>query len=455
MSFSASSKVFPGVAPGAKEFVASHGVVALAPSIDKVWVALSNGGIEVRNAYSGEIVHFFEPPKRSTNALRPWCLLAVSGSDGEKMWVGLSNGTIEVLSCADFSTIFQLKKHVSGVYCMSSNRDSVFAGSSDFTITQWKKENGQLLRVYNGHTNYVRSLYAEGTSVFSGSDDQTIRMWDVMTGECKKVVKSPSHLEGGVLVLCRIGVTLWSGDSSGCLVRRSLDLDTLISCQQLHTNRIISIELVGSRVYVSCGDGSAFVLVANSGELVNRFALGPSRIASVRCTAELARYYHWTGAGDNTVRCWHHDEENTMTTDRQRFKDMLQFYSAVQPYREKNEEMIQQLLNLREICVLAEGGEKAIKEAMMNKQMELQTKAAKSLILATKINYVSKENVLYEDELQKIQKARHEKERALEVLREKLHSLNTAVQTLKMVNQNVGEPDVPKEGYSISPVQLL
>lgn len=417
-------------------FVASHGVVAMAPSDGKVWIALSNGGIEVRDAYCGAVSHFFEPP-RSSSGVRPWCMLAV-GEEGQQqeMWVGLSTGTIEVIDCSKYCIVRQLRKHVSGVYCLSSDRASVFAGSSDFTMTQWRAVDGQLLRVYTGHANYVRCLYAEGSSVFSGSDDQTIRMWDSTTGECRRVLTYHGQ-SGGVSALCRVGVTMWSGDSSGLLVRWSIaNPNTPLSVVPLHPKRIVSIELVGSHVYVAFSDGTTVVLVGITGEMVNKFSHG-SPITTMKNVAVIDRMYWWSGAADNTVRCWHHDERHSTSLQRQRCDDMRHFYSIQQPYTEKNNEAIDQLLSVRELRALADGGEKAIQAAITSKQVDLLSKAAQALVLASTLGTYTEKFTEKENECRKLRQLKKEKSRALESLMTKVRNLDTAVQTLQSADPEV------------------
>lgn len=413
-------------------------MVALAPSKNKVWVALSNGALEVRDVYSGNVAHFFSPPRRATDAVRPWCLLAVvHDHDQEEMWVGLSTGTLEVYDCQDYSMVRQLRKHVSGIYCLACSADSVFAGSSDFTVSQWDSVDGRLLRVYNGHANYVRCLYAEGHSLFTGSDDQTIRVWNAITGGCDKVL-TYHQKTGGISACCRVGTTMWSGDSSGYLARWAVGGTPLLSIEALDEGRVQSIELVGSCVYVFYSTGSIFVMNANNGKLLNSFSNGGlSRITSARCVAEIDRFFIWSGSGDHTIRSWLHDEHFSMDAERQRVKDMQHFYASEQPYTTKNKEVIDYLQNLRELTTLAEGGEKAIESALKTKRVEMMSKSAQALILAGKLNATTRECLNLQKECAQLKKIRLEKSKALGILLNKLQNLEAAVEALKLASPDV------------------
>lgn len=438
MKSSGSSMIFPSVSSTATEFSASHSVVALAPSKNKVWVALSNGALEIRDVYTGNVTHYFSPPRRATDAVRPWCLLAVCHEDDhEEMWMGLSTGTLEVHDCENYSLIRQLRKHLSGIYCLSCSAQSVFAGSSDFTVSQWHSVDGQLLRIYNGHSNYVRCLYAEGHSLFTGSDDQTIRVWNSTTGECEKMLTYHQGT-GGVSACCRVGATMWSGDSMGFLARWAPNGAPLLSIEALDEGRVQSIELVGSCVYVCYSTGNIFVMNANNGKMLNRFSNGGlSRISSARCVAQINRYFLWTGSGDHTIRSWHHDEHLSMTTERQRVNDMQHFYSSERPYTSKNMEVVDHLQNLRELVTLAEGGEKAIGAALKTKRVEMMSKSAQALILASKLNTSTRDCLALQNECTQLQKVRTEKEKALGALLNKLQNLETAVAALKLASPDV------------------
>ncbi|RNE95193.1 uncharacterized protein Tco025E_10127, partial [Trypanosoma conorhini] len=182
-----------------------------------VWMALENG-VEVRNARTAELVHgWTTESSRDRSVTGIWSLLAVRTQSKEpQVWMGLSNGSVEVYDARSFVMVQQLNKHAGGVYCLAEFGGYVYSGSSDFKIAQWGADDGRLIRMLHGHTNYVRCLYAEGSAVVSGSDDCTVRVWDAGSGEAQ--LTGHFHGRAGVSALCRVGVTMWSGDNEGRVI---------------------------------------------------------------------------------------------------------------------------------------------------------------------------------------------------------------------------------------------
>lgn len=59
------------------------------------------------------------------------------------------------------------------------------SGSLNKTVRIWDTCTGRVLRVLEGHTDWVHTvpISADGTKVVSGSSDNTVRLWSVSTGE--------------------------------------------------------------------------------------------------------------------------------------------------------------------------------------------------------------------------------------------------------------------------------
>ena len=54
----------------------------------------------------------------------------------------------------------------------------LFSGSNDETIKQWEISTGKLVKTYEGHTGWVFSVFVDNGYLFSGSEDKTIKQWD-------------------------------------------------------------------------------------------------------------------------------------------------------------------------------------------------------------------------------------------------------------------------------------
>src|SRR5260370_1470726 len=80
---------------------------------------------------------------------------------------------------------------------LSADGHFVLSGSDDQTLRLWEVATGRCLRIFQGHTDGVRSvsLSADGHFALSGSDDQTLRLWEVATGRCLRIFQGHT---GGV-----------------------------------------------------------------------------------------------------------------------------------------------------------------------------------------------------------------------------------------------------------------
>ncbi|KAI0811223.1 nuclear distribution protein PAC1 [Irpex lacteus] len=69
----------------------------------------------------------------------------------------------------------------------------VATGGRDKVIKLWDTQNGQLIRTFAGHDNWIRALvfHPNGKFLLSASDDNSIRIWDLKTARCYRTVDKP------------------------------------------------------------------------------------------------------------------------------------------------------------------------------------------------------------------------------------------------------------------------
>ncbi|ORC90577.1 uncharacterized protein TM35_000083750 [Trypanosoma theileri] len=417
--------------PEGKVFPVQSPVVAMTVTTDRVWLATSDGGVEIRDIYTAELVHRFASAPRPTSVTRIWSLLNVmTQSKGSQVWMGLSNGSIEVYDAQSFRMVQRLAKHAGGVYCLAEFGGYVYSGSSDFKIAQWYAEDGRLVRMLHGHTNYVRCLYAEGSAVVSGSDDCTVRVWDAGSGEAQ--LTGHFHGRAGVSALCRVGVTMWSGDDDGRVIAWKLGTCEALRVLQAHGGRVASLRKIGSRVYSGGADGIIAVFDAEDGRLLQQIEdHSGGRIATVQCAWECSRYSVWTGTSDNSVRCWHHDEFRPMIQDRERFNDMRWYYSTVQSHLEGNERLLKQQRELAELVTLTQGGEQAVRNMLeMSEEMKNST-LLNCWMLQERKRKTEKATRELQDERFRIQLEVQKQEQNLSAIRAALQKTLEAVQKIR------------------------
>lgn len=436
-----------------KCFRATSAVVAMAAGHNStIWLALHDGRVEVRDAHTGQLLHEFATTATHHRRSKVWCLLSVFDviHQEPQMWMGLSSGAIEVYTHT-YQLRRQLSKHLSGVYCLAQYRGAVvYAGSVDFTITQWRVQDGQLMRVLTGHSNYVRCLYAEGNALISGSDDNTIRVWDVDSGACLQHYAHLHRESGGVSALCRVGTAMWSGDHSGAVVVwRLKDGVALLVCRQL-AGRVTTLRKAGARVYAGSADGRICVFSANDCTVVARLDDHQgSCVSALACAVEVNRYFVWSGSADNTVRCWHHDEHQPMTADREAFLDMRWYYTTQRPYLAANEELLEQHREASELVVLSSGSDDAVRDFLDAFGEGRETAAARYWMQDTKLKQTQKQCDKAEEETRAMEAALTRKTQALTLLRDQLARLTEAVQTARR-NQPAAVPPPPPPGVALA-----
>ncbi|RNC46809.1 hypothetical protein TcCL_NonESM03411, partial [Trypanosoma cruzi] len=238
-------------------------------------------------------------------------------------------------------------------YCLAEFGGYVYSGGSDFKIAQWSAEDGKVIRVLHGHTNYVRCLYAEGNAVVSGSDDCTVRVWDAGSGEAQ--LTGHFHGRAGVSALCRVGVTMWSGDNDGRVIAWKLNTCEALRVLHAHGGRVASLRKIGSRVYSGGADGIIAVFDAEDCQLVQRIEdHRGARITALVGPAELRRFCIWSCGTDSKIRCWFQDEYVPMTDDQERFAEGFWYLTGSTPYREFRESVLRQNNFLRDKLIVSE-----------------------------------------------------------------------------------------------------
>ena len=89
---------------------------------------------------------------------------------------------------------------------------------TDCQIRLWQVQTGQLLLIFQGHHNWVRSVAfsPDGQYLASAGADQTVRVWDVHTGKCLKICAC-HHGEVHTVVFSPTGQYLASSSSDSTL----------------------------------------------------------------------------------------------------------------------------------------------------------------------------------------------------------------------------------------------
>ena len=164
----------------------------------EVWAAERNGRVSVRNTRTGEVQTYLQEDGSTDFYL--WCMALTP----RHVWMGTESGPIRVYERATRRFKQELRGHVGGVYCLTSDFASLrmFSGSNDFTIYEWDTNllaSGPL-RMLAGHSNGVRCALCLGQHLWTGSDDFTVKTWDLLTGECSETLTG--HTDSVTSLMC-------------------------------------------------------------------------------------------------------------------------------------------------------------------------------------------------------------------------------------------------------------
>ena len=103
-------------------------------------------------------------------------------------------------------------------------------------VKLWDTESGALLRTFEGHSDWVRSvaLSEDGKRALSGSDDRTVKLWDTQTARIVAAFSTDTSVHVSALSVAN-ALTIAASDQSGRVhFLRLLDYCTLAAHRSIH-----------------------------------------------------------------------------------------------------------------------------------------------------------------------------------------------------------------------------
>ena len=160
-------------------------VVAITPDSKRIVSGSGDKTVRVWDANSRRAVAELEG---HTSLVRTLVTLADNTSalsaqdepDGNlKLWDLVSASCVKTIS---------YRNHAGGAFSCAVNPDETIAvsGHRGGRLCLWDLESGELLKVLDGHSDIVKSVYIspDGRNVISASNDKTIKIWDLTSGGC-------------------------------------------------------------------------------------------------------------------------------------------------------------------------------------------------------------------------------------------------------------------------------
>jgi predicted Zn finger-like uncharacterized protein len=193
---------------------------------------------------------------------------------------------------------------VSSLWLSSGGRFAL-SGSADKTLRLWEVASGKCLRLFQGHTEWVTAvcLSRDGRQALSGSADKTLRLWEVVSGKCLSTFGEHTKWVAAV-ALCPDGrhalsaggdglLNLWELAKGGCV--RSFDGHKApVLC--LHLGGDGRLALSGSR------DNTVKLWEVAGGQCLRTFSGHEDKVHSVCFTPDGRRFL--SGSADQTIKLW-------------------------------------------------------------------------------------------------------------------------------------------------------
>jgi WD40 repeat protein len=125
----------------------------------------------------------------------------------------------------------------------------------------WNIEDGQQIRLFKGHTNWVTSVAvsADGRRALSGSADKTLRLWDIAKGESLKTL--PARAWINAVALSANGARAVSGNADHSVILWDLNAGKPVHQFAGHGGEVTCVAITGDGKFALSGsaDGSIFL----------------------------------------------------------------------------------------------------------------------------------------------------------------------------------------------------
>ncbi|MCJ1438083.1 hypothetical protein MMC27_007470 [Xylographa pallens] len=245
--------------------------------------------------------------------------------------IGLSDGRIHVFDI-NGGHVHTLLEPSGIVRALAAFENTLLNGSKDGSVRVWDITSGTQLRILQGHSSLIRSLYwAQDPDhqakhyAASGSADGQIRIWDVKSGDCIHVLIGHEawvyrlEVRGDILVSTSNDCTakIWCLGTGKCLFTLRGHSRAVMSLIVEH-ERIITAGLDGEVRLWSLADGSLIALLARHTFPINNLRMHASTVIASTTNGWL---FAWSLI--NYQRCWARKSHDHAVTAMDVYKGMI------------------------------------------------------------------------------------------------------------------------------------
>ncbi len=191
--------------------------------------------------------------------------------------------------------------YVNSVYLSSDHRYAL-SGSNDRTARLWEVETGECLRTFT-HNDYVNSvcISVDGRLMLTGSNDKTVKLWEVETGQC---IQTFEGHEGSVSSAYLTDKHALSGSSDKAMRLWDLETGQCLRVFEGHTDTVNSVFLSvdGRHALSGSGDETIRLWDTETGQCLRTFEGHTGSVNSI-CLSGDNRYI-LSGSEDKTLILW-------------------------------------------------------------------------------------------------------------------------------------------------------
>ncbi len=235
---------------------------------------------------------------------------AAFSPQGDRIVTASSDNTARLWNADNGELIVVLEGHTDWVNhaAFSPQGDRIVTASDDNTARLWNADNGELIAVLEGHTGrvYHAAFSPQGDRIVTASGDDTARLWNADDGELIDVLKGHTDWvnhaafspQGDRIVTASDDNTarLWNADNG-----------ELIAVLEGHTGRVYhaAFSPQGDRIVTASGDDTARLWNADDGELIDVLKGHTDWVNHAAFSPQGDRIV--TASDDNTARLWNAD----------------------------------------------------------------------------------------------------------------------------------------------------
>ncbi|KAJ3099284.1 hypothetical protein HDU97_003302 [Phlyctochytrium planicorne] len=226
-------------------------------------------------------------------------------------FVGESGHVARRLDLLSGKTKSLYRGHTGPVTCLAysasaDGREFLFTGSWDKSIRQWDVKTKESLLVFNGHSDFIKSVAIHNNVLLSGSSDSTLKAWEIASGKPLTTCKGIHKRAIEALAVDLDGQCLYTG-SSDTTIRKWAVADlaqgklipTSNEAFATHLTSVYSLRIIDEDMWSVSADKTA----KRWNLVTGKCDMNLEHPDFVKCVCVVGPYI-FTGGRDENIRVW-------------------------------------------------------------------------------------------------------------------------------------------------------